>query len=252
MGEEYIKQYEIGYYDTDQDGRLTMYGLVTLFQELAISHSASLGFTTEYLMEKKRGWIITNWHIIMDGYPAYGEIVNASTWSNKIRHMQAVRNFTLTGQEGQQYCRAMSRWIYMDLEKRKPSDIDTLMLQQYYCEKASPIEGEKFLMPKTAEGARLLSTRKFQVARHDTDTNGHTNNTRYIAWALDDIPDEIYQSYRVKDMKVVYRKECYKDSWVTAQCYQKEDEKEVSFISFLTDEEGQVLAHVITLWDKKA
>lgn len=38
---------------------------------------------------------------------------------------------------------------------------------------------------------------EFIVRRSDIDTNAHVNNTKYIEWVLETIPEEVYRTYRM-------------------------------------------------------
>ena len=41
-----------------------------------------------------------------------------------------------------------------------------------------------------------------QVARRsDVDMNGHINNVTYLAWALETMPNDIYESHRVFEVR---------------------------------------------------
>ena len=46
------------------------------------------------------------------------------------------------------------------------------------------------------------------VMRRDTDTNKHANNSVYIDWAMDGVPDEIYDNMDLAEVTVTYKKEC--------------------------------------------
>ena len=108
-------------------------------------------------------------------------------------------------------------------------------------------------MPKFNQDSDYTQ-REFIVTRRDTDTNGHTNNTKYIEWAMDDVPDEIYDYFDVEDLKVVYKKECYRNSKVKSKCFVMniEDSKKL-VISIFADssDESITYAQVVSTWYKK-
>lgn len=251
MGKEYTDNFTIGYFGTDANLLLSPSSLAVYFQDFAISHSDSLGYTLDRLAELKRGWAITNWHINVLRYPKCGETITISTWSSKCRRMQAERSFSVYDDNGSVICTAVSRWIFMDLEKRKPALIEEDMEEAYACELLPAIEGERYVMPKGVSET-LYSERVFTVTRRDTDTNGHTNNTKYIEWAIDDIPDDIYKDYVSTDIKVVYRKECYKGSNVLSKCYVEDLGEYKQVISFFlnADDQTVIFAEIATVWSK--
>lgn len=215
---KYTNSYTIGYFGTDNQLCLTPSSLVVYLQDIAIAHSNALGYTLDWLAERHRGWAIINWHIKIERLPKFGETIQVETWCNRCRRMQAERSFAVLDENGKEIVKAVSRWIYMDLEKRCPSVIDKEMEERYTSRIPMALTDERYQMPKVGE-AQLFSEREFAVTRRDTDTNGHVNNTKYIEWAVDDVPDEIYHHYTIDDIKVVYRKECYKDSQVKSRCF---------------------------------
>lgn len=249
MGTEYKTQITVGYFGTDNDLCLTPASLAIYFQDLAISHSNSLGFTLDFLASKKRGWAITNWHIEMIRYPLFGDILTINTWSNQCRRMQAQRSFRVTDSNGDIVCNASSRWIYMDLERRRPAKLEEGMEESYLCNLPSAIENEKYTMPKPEEEIIPLE-RQFTVTRRDTDTNGHANNTKYMEWAMDDVPDELYESRKIKEISAVYRKECYKGSKIVSKCFISDVEEGKQSLSIFYDQNDNsiVFAEIATLW----
>ena len=93
----------------------------------------------------------------------------------------------------------------------------------------------------------MLCTRDIVVTRRDTDTNGHANNVKYLEWVMDDIPDEIYADMALKDIRIVYRKECMRGDTVTVKTFVQETEEGKTVETFLYEGET-VVAQVITLW----
>ena len=102
-------------------------------------------------------------------------------------------------------------------------------------------------MPPMPEGEPTAQQR-FTVTRRDTDTNGHANNVKYLEWALDDVPDEIYDGMTLKDIRVVYRKECHRGDVVHTKTFVEEKDGEWETITFIFDEEETVLAEIAILW----
>ena len=60
MDFKFIKNADISYYMTDRNGNLTLSALTGFFQDIAIEHSDSAGYTVNKLLELSLGWVITN------------------------------------------------------------------------------------------------------------------------------------------------------------------------------------------------
>ena len=88
----YETDVHISYFQVDAKGKMTLSALLAMLQEMAILHSAQLGFTVEYLQEKQRGWVLLNWHLLLKRMPEQGETIHVETWSDKCRRLQAERH----------------------------------------------------------------------------------------------------------------------------------------------------------------
>ena len=64
---------------------------------------------------------------------------------------------------------------------------------------------------------------------------------------MDDIPDEIYVKMALKDVRIVYRRECMRGDTVTVKTFLSETEKGKTVDSFLYEGDA-VVAQVITEW----
>ena len=99
--------------------------------------------------------------------------------------------------------------------------------------------------------ADLTWTRRQE--RNQVDFNGHANNITYIDWSLDDVPHEIYEGYRITDVRVEYKKECLPGALVETRCYVRDlahDRKEI--LSLFTNAAGGEPVHgiVSTIWQR--
>ena len=242
----YEERKKVSFLQIDENQCMTPAALLSTLQEMAILHSDSLGYTIDYMLEHQWFWSVVNWHLKIYRMPRYNEEIHLQTWNDKFARFQANRSFYLFDANGEKLLDGISRWVFMDLEKRRPSNVPAEMPEKYYSGLAAAIPDEKFLMPKEPEG-KLLCTRDIVVTRRDTDTNGHANNVKYLEWVMDDIPDEIYADMALKDIRIVYRKECMRGDTVTVKTFVQETEEGKTVETFLYEGET-VVAQVITLW----
>lgn len=242
----YEEERKVRYFQIDSNSCMTPAALLSSLQEMAITHSDTLGYTIDYTMEHHWFWSVVNWHLKLYRMPKYGEKIILQTWNDKFARFQANRSFFIFDEAGNKLLDGVSRWVFMDLEKRKPTNVPAGMAEKYHAGQEPAIEGEKFLMPKEPAG-ELICTRDIIVTRRDTDTNGHANNVKYLEWVMDDIPDEIYVDMALKDIRIVYRKECLRGDTVTVKTFLKDTEEGKEVESFLY-EGNTVVSQVITLW----
>jgi len=245
MNFKYSTDKNLSYYAVDSHMNMTLTALVTFFQDIAIEHSDSAGYTIDKLLSNNLGWVITNYHIIAERWPAYGEKIKINTWSSSIKHYQAERCFEIIDENGNSIIRASSRWILMNLEKRGPEAIPKDLYDAYNTGTAPSIENEKYQMIRQREN--LIKEDFIKVKRSHTDSNGHTNNTQYISWAMDNVPDEIYEECQCADFKIVYRKESTKGAEISIKTYENESEEGRLIITDFLQEE-KVICTAQSIW----
>lgn len=244
----YEEDLKTSYFQMDGKGRMSPAALLSILQEAAISHSDCLGYTPSYLMEQEKGWAVINWHIQIHRMPVHPENYHLETWSCRCRKMQAERGFYLYDSRGDRLMEVMSRWVYMDTARRRPANVPESMIEAYGDKQMPAIENEKFQMPaEPEEGTPIQSF--VRVTRRDTDTNGHANNVKYLEWAMDDVPDEIYETMEAKDIRIVYRKECRRGDLVELRTYVLERPEGKETRTFLLDEAGKTIAEAVVLWN---
>ncbi len=45
--------------------------------------------------------------------------------------------------------------------------------------------------------------------RSDVDPNGHINNVCYLSWALEAVPERVYEGYHLKEVEMDFKAECH-------------------------------------------
>ena len=248
MEKPFVNEVKISSYDTDMNSRISIQNVVKFLMETAIEHSEESGYTIERLMRENRGWVVLNWIIKMYDYPKFRDTIKINTWANSGNTLQATRYFSVEGNDGNIVFDAASRWAFLDLEKRHPVRFSQEMGNAFFCDREAPFDPGRYLMPAEKEEC-LISEKTLVVRRSETDTNGHTNNTRYIEWAVDDVPDEIYMNYKASEIRVLYRKETRAGDKVTVKTYMEDDNDKKIIVTAITDSDSAVLCKVAAVWE---
>ncbi|MGI6256952.1 MAG: acyl-[acyl-carrier-protein] thioesterase [Anaerovoracaceae bacterium] len=243
----------IGYSDLDDKTTLRPSKLVGILQNAAISHSNTAGYDLNWFLENGRGWALLLWHIRIARLPGEGEELEISTWAKPYKRAQANRDFLMRDSSGEEVCYASSRWVLLDTHTRRPIKFKEEFFASYLYASPRDFREENFQMPGGDEEKILLSQRQIRVTRRDTDFNGHANNVAYVDWSLDDVPHEIYEGYRITDIRVEYKKECLPGALVESHCYVRDlasDRKEI--LSIFTNAAAGEPVHgmVSTIWQR--
>lgn len=247
MGNVYVKDYEIHYYEIDYKRRLLLTSLIDYLGDIATCHSEDLGVGIEYLKEKNLAWVLYSWDISIDRLPTYGEIISIKTDPCGFKKFYAFRKFEIFDKEGNVIARANSVWFLIDIERRRPVRITDEMYRAYEIDENSSEVFELFKGEKLSESSSNIS---FNVRYSDIDTNRHVNNAKYVAWAVETIPMEIVLNYSLKKVKVNYEKETHYGEKVNAAIQVIEQGKEVKCLHKIEDSEGNELTLLSTVWEK--
>jgi medium-chain acyl-[acyl-carrier-protein] hydrolase len=247
MGNVYLKDYEIHYYEVDYKKRLLLTSLIDYLGDIATCHSEELGVGIEYLKEKKLAWVLYSWDISIIRLPSYGEVTTIKTDPCGFKKFYAFRKFEVLDKDNNIIAKANSVWFLIDIERRRPVRITDKMYEAYGIDENSSEILELFKGEKLSESNGEVS---FDVRYSDIDTNRHVNNSKYVAWAMETIPMEVVLNYSLKDVKVNYEKETHYGEKVRALIQVKTHGDQITCLHKIEDSEGNELTLLSTVWEK--
>lgn len=191
--------------------------LISGVLEASLQHTESTPHPMAWYTENNMGFLLTNWQVLVERYPKWGDEIHLRTWPTLFKGVLAERTFEAFGKDGGRLLRANSGWVFTDLIRRRPLRPAAALLEGYG-PPAPPSLEKDYALPNRA-GLTPIDSRELTVARRDTDANGHANNVSYIEWALEAIPDGVYDNFNVTEMKTAYKKECARGARVLAETF---------------------------------
>lgn len=195
----YQFQSRIRYSEVGEDRRLTLPGLVNYFQDCSIFQSEALEIGLEELTKRRRAWILASWQIEVERFPLLGEEVTTQTWLQNFTGFYGVRNFCMLDAQGRTLAQAVSIWIYMDIDRGRPSKVDADVREALKVEDRPTVAQ---LSRKIALEGEFEKREKFTVVRSHLDTNHHVNNGQYLVMAQEYLP----QDFVIRRVRVEYKK----------------------------------------------
>lgn len=223
----------IRYSEIDHHGTITLPGIINYFQDCSTFQSEDIGAGLEVLREKKRAWLLSYWQVVVERYPALGEKVTVGTFAYGFRGLFGERNFFMKDADGNQIACANSLWVFMDIEKGRPTRPEESDIAPYGTEPRLDMEyeGRKISLPEQMEDLPSFPVRKYHI-----DTNEHVNNCQYVQMALEVLP---------RDLKVHQLRVDYKKSAVLGdQVYPRMAKDGERMVVELCDGEGNVYAAI--------
>ena len=112
--------YRIGLEDCGKENEATNKAILTILEDIAGLHSATVGLGLNEINKTGCAWVILKWQVQIIKRPEYNDELNVYTWSTSANKLFADRDFKVLDNNGETIIIATSRWIYMDINKRRP------------------------------------------------------------------------------------------------------------------------------------
>lgn len=190
--------------------------------QVAGNHAVALwgrteeGFATDPLMvELNLIFAMTRFVIKVEDYPRWGDVVEGETWFESQGKIAARRDWLMRDAETDRLLvRASSMWVMVNTKTRRLAKMPQEMIDKFRRFTPSdprlscPGHSLTEKLPDIDESREVIPGPVQVVRRSDIDMNGHVNNVIYLAWALETVPADVYQRYRLTEVEVEYKAEC--------------------------------------------
>ncbi|MBR1538431.1 MAG: hypothetical protein IJ636_02875, partial [Bacteroidales bacterium] len=194
-------------YDTDVSRYLKPGSFMDMAQELAYVSAGSLGFGFDDLQRYGTAWVLSRFEAHFLQMPRWRDVVELQTWHKGFEGPFYVRDFRMTGADGKPAVVATSSWLIIDMATRR-------LLRREHLEGKLPLDTicpdsaveapcGKVVMP--AEGLEEMAGHR--VSYSDVDIVGHTNNAKYVVWAMDCLDFDVLARCRLRRLRINFNKE---------------------------------------------
>ena len=174
--------------DFDQNGLLTPPALLSIFENTAVRHANTVGYSPMAdSLQNGMSWVITNWRAAVLRAPAYDESFQASTWLC-VNPRLATREMLLRTREGEVLARGQAKLALVQRSTGKPCLPTPERLAAYQPEQTTAFSDR---LPRLRPPAGYTDRQPVQLRRSDMDYNGHMHNTAYLSLALDAAPQQV-------------------------------------------------------------
>lgn len=175
------KEYKVHVYETGPDGRMTLYSILDLLQDIASDHAEKLGFGREDLIRNNHFWVLSRIYVVVSEWPVWEDTIIVRTWHKGVDKLFGMRDFEIFFRDGKLIASAASSWLIIDRDSKKIQRLDTVLNTNARMVDALPRNAVK--LDKAREDG--IASPTFRVRISDLDMNLHTNNTRYLKWVTD-------------------------------------------------------------------
>lgn len=244
MGKIYTKEYEIHYYDVDKNLVVGMPRIIDILCDVGTRQSEELGSDIDTLIKNNMAWVFYNYHVKIFRNPVYGEKIKATTQAVGFKKFYALRDYEIRDEEGNVIVEAKAIFLLINLEKRRMMRVPEEQYEIYGAEEIS----ENFSPPKLEKLSCHKYEEIFKVRYSDIDSNQHVNNTKYIEWALESIPEDIINNYILEEIKVTFEKECKYGEKIKVLTDIREEDNRLVSLHKIENLDGKELTILIGKW----
>ncbi|MDV4150796.1 thioesterase [Clostridium sp. AL.422] len=249
MGKSYEKEYELHYYDVDKNLKGNMSTIINILSDIGTKQSEELGSGMNELIKRNMTWVFYNYHIKIFREPMYGEKLSVKTEPVGFKKFYALRDYEIKDSNGNIIVNAKAIFLLINLEKRRMMRIPE---DQYKVYGAQGDMKEEFSLPRLELLDEFKYMDTFKVRYSEIDSNQHVNNTKYIDWAIETLPEEIVNNYSLHEVKVTFEKECKYGETVNVYTDVREGEGgSLITIHKIENLDKKVITKIIGCWKKE-
>lgn len=199
----FSEEYKTVIEDFGKDGKLTSFGVLRIFENLGNRHSDLAGDSVFKYDGTTNAWVLTEWKIEVKEFPLYSDKIRVETWTEQLQSpLVAIRDYALY--RNNELCiKGTARWVLFDIKAQRLCKIEKDLLEKYQPENKSVFEESK--LDKIQIPESFILEKKIEVRKRDFDFNNHVHNLTYLDYALETLPDNVYESQNFSKFRITYK-----------------------------------------------
>lgn len=215
------------------------------FQNAASQQSARLGLSIRDLIQRGLTWVVSRYRLTVLRAPGWRERIRVITWRSTPHDQMVPREFRVMDERDRIIAMGQGIFMLLDYATRQPVSPTGPL-------KAYPVVDETVFAETftrlPALTAPLHPAVEITVRRDDLDLNRHVNNTRYVVFALESIPEEIQHPLQPDRIDIVFKASARLGDIVEARV-QKMDGPHPTFLHQLARKtDGREFCRLLTRW----
>jgi medium-chain acyl-[acyl-carrier-protein] hydrolase len=194
----------------DIHSNLNFSELLRLTTDTAVEDYHQRGLSFKFLAENHIVILLSRIAFRFHRIPKVNDIITIRTWEEKPEPLQLTRAYEIKLSDGTSLVSGTGSWLIVDYHSHRiirPKDF-TLRPETDRRERHDCMDAGKIVIPEN-----LVELGQRPICYSDIDANGHMNNSRYGAFAVDCLP-ESYQQKDFTDFRMNYSKEAKKGEMV--------------------------------------
>ncbi|MCF7956538.1 MAG: hypothetical protein K9M75_12105 [Phycisphaerae bacterium] len=240
------KKYCVRLSDVGVHGVLGGQALMNILQDIAAEHAMKLGFGVNDLAGNGLAWFLGRLSVRVNRYPRWDEEITVATWPSGGKGLMCFRDFEITDSAGVVIAAASSGWLVVDLNRRRP-------LRPNRALGDIPVNPKRALETDFLEIDQLAEcqfSKTFEPRFAEIDLNNHINNSIYLTWATESMPQEVLAEYVPAEIDIAFKSEVSLGRPVNVETCITADQAETktAIHSICQDGSESIAARLKTVW----
>jgi len=193
--------------DVASRGFLTNEGFLNLLENAACSHSEVAGFGINQMEQTHLSWVLLQWKVKILKRVLYNSPVLVRTWAKSANKCLTYRDFEMYDENNELIGIASTKWSLVDTQTGRITKITPEIIGCYSPEDTKnvfeEVEIAKLREPEVIDTMEPCYT--FTVTRRDIDMNQHMHNIYYLDYAVEALPEEVYQNETFNEFEILYK-----------------------------------------------
>lgn len=233
-------QHSVTSYECAADHLLKPASFMQYCQEAAETHASANNIGYEWSISNNLIWVEVQGDFEFVRRPEWKETINIRSNTGKASALQARRFVELSDKDGNILARADLLWVLIDINTRRPMPFKRINTHVNVPEECPAIISTPLNI--ATEFTRTEAT-ELIAPRRDVDFNGHINNSAYLIWALDTLPEDMTPGAAPVRVRVNFKRETFAGQPISIE-HRVADTQTQHLIS----SEGELRAEVIIEW----
>ena len=202
----YSKDIIISYSMVDRTGKLGLFELMNLTQDMVTEFCGSIGSDNGTLKEQNNAaWVYTRAKVKINSLPFWNAKAKAVIYISSLSSIRMELETDLFDENGSVLAIVKTEMCAIDLTERRVRKVDSISFPKDA--EVSPSDfSESFTRIKNEfDAAELIYSQRVFAA--DTDYSKHTNNAQYVKYIMNTMDAAFYEEKTITDFEIQYVKE---------------------------------------------
>lgn len=237
-------------YMSDLRGEMLLTSLCAIFSDIAGHHADSLGIGIDTLHEKYNlTWMLRRLSIAIDRMPKCAEKIDMQTMPIDTQGLFTHRIYRIS-QNRKSAVRALSEWLMVDLEKRRP--VRPIAEVVDICNRnPKPDDMPAISLSDKNLPSDFAHAATFRACYGDIDFNGHVTQASYVRWIIDSLPMQFHADNQLVAAEIFFQHEVLSEAQISVVQNVVRQGDSLSLLHKIVSEDGQ-LTHCLARTEWKS